>query len=255
MRRFAPAFCFVLLLTSVAAAQTQPQKPAPVPPTKQKPSPGFIDRMLKFLGISDSPGTLKGPGDEVRSGALWVADLGSHTTHAVALGEGYRSPVFLPQSNDILALSGSDVVRISPSGETKKLYSIAGITKLVAGSTGNPDTVLILLTDNAGGRPRVGLLSVSTGKVTPLAYDPNSSADLQMVENLEGWTRSYSGQQVYVERQTKQALSGTVERSDVFLKASGQDAVNVSRCDGANCGQPSLSADGQLLLFVKSEPE
>jgi len=31
----------------------------------------------------------------------------------------------------------------------KKLYSIAGITKVVAGSTDNPDAVLILLTENA----------------------------------------------------------------------------------------------------------
>lgn len=255
MGRLVPALCFVLLLTSVATGQTQPQKPAPTPTAKQKPSPGFIDRMLKFLGISDSPGTLKGPGDEVRSGALWVADLGSHTTYPVEHGDGYGAPVFLPQSNDILALSGSDVVRISPSGQMRKLYSVAGITKLVAVRADNPDTVLILLTDNAGGHPRVGLLSVRSGEVTPMAYDPNSSADLQMVENLEGWTRSYSDKQVYVRRQTKQALSGTVEWSDVFLKAAGQDPVNVSRCNGANCGQPSLSADGRLLIFVKVETE
>ncbi|MGA9669828.1 MAG: hypothetical protein WBQ94_11495 [Terracidiphilus sp.] len=254
MHRLASVLCFVLLLTSVAAGQTQPQKPAPAPSAKQKPSPGFIDRVLKFLGISDSPGTLKSLGDE-QSGALWVADLGSHTTHAVARGEGYRSPVFMPESGDILTLSGSDVVRISPSGEMKKLYSIAAITKLVAGSVDNPDTVLILLTNNAGGHPRIGLLSISTGKVTPLAYDPNSGVDLQMVENLEGWTRSYNDKQIYVQRQTKQALSGAVEWSDVFLKSAGQNPVNVSRCNGSNCGQPSLSANGRLLVFVKSEPE
>jgi|HubBroStandDraft_1064217.scaffolds.fasta_scaffold10602_3 hypothetical protein len=255
MRRLASALCFMLLLTPVAAGQTQPQKAAPAAPAKQKPAPGFIDRVLKFLGISDSPGTLKGPGDEVKSGALWVADLGSHTTHAITRGEGYRSPVSLPESNDILALSGSDVMRISPSGETKKLYSIAGITKLVAGSADNLDTVLILLTGDAGGHPRIGLLSVSIGKVTPLPYDPNSGADLQMVENLEGWNRSYGDKQIYVQRQTKQALSGPLEWSDVFLKAAGQNPVNVSRCDGANCGQPTLSTDGRLLIFVKSETE
>jgi hypothetical protein len=254
MRRLVPLVCVVLLLTSVAAGQTQPRKPAPVPPTKQKPSPGFIDRVLKFLGISDSPGTLKSPGDE-KNGSLWVVDLSSHTTDAITQAEKYRSPVFLPGRNDILALSGNDVVRISPSGSANKLYSIAGITKLVAGSTDKPDTVLILLTENAGGHSRVGFLSVSTGRVTPLAFDPNSSADLQMVENLEGWTRTYGDKQIYVQRQTKQALSGTVGWSDVFLKAAGQDPVNVSRCNGANCGQPSLSADGKLLIFVKSETE
>lgn len=254
MRRLAPLICFVLMLTSVAAGQSQAQKPAPAPAAKQKTAPGFIDRVLKFLGISDSPGTLKSPGDE-KSGALWVADLGSHTTHAVTRGGGYHSPVFLPEGNDILALSGNDVVRTSSSGEMKKLYSIAGVTKLVAGSTDNPDALLILLTGNAGEHSRVGLLSVSTGKVTPLAFDPHSSADLQMVEDLEGWTRSYSDKQIYVQRQTKQALSGTVEWSDVFLKVTGQEPVNVSRCNGENCGQPSLSSDGRLLIFVKSEAD
>jgi hypothetical protein len=244
----------MLLLTSVVAGQTQPQKPAPAPTAKQKPSPGFIDRVLKFLGISDSPGTLKSPADE-KSGALWVVDLGSNTTRAITSTGGYRSPVFLPGSNDILALSGNDVVRISPSGSANKLYSITGITKLVAGSTDKPDAVLILLTENAGGHSRVGFLSVSTGKVTPLAFDPNLGADLQMVENLEGWTRTYGDKQIYVQRQTKQAFSGPVEWSDVFLKAAGQDPVNVSRCTSADCGQPSLSSDGQLLIFVKSESE
>jgi len=254
MRRLTPVLCFVLLLTSVATGQAPPPKPAPAPSAKQKAAPSFIDRVLKFLGISDSPGTLKSPGDD-RSGILWVADLGSRTTHAVTRDGGYRSPIFLPESNDIFALSGSDVVRISPSGEMKKLYAIAGLTKLVAGSTGNPDTLLILLTGNAGEHSRVGLLSVSTGKVTPLAFDPNSSADLQMVEDLEGWTRRYGDKQIYVRRQTKQALSGPVEASDVFLKAAGQEPMNISRCNGVDCGQPCLSDDGRLLIFVKSETE
>jgi hypothetical protein len=76
-----------------------------------------------------------------------------------------------------------------------------------------------------------------------------------MVENLEGWTRTYGDKRIYVQRQAKQALSGTVEWSDVFLEGGGQDPVNVSRCDGADCGQPSLSADGRLLIFVKSDRE
>jgi hypothetical protein len=254
MRRLAPLVCLVLLLPFVAVAQTPAQKPAPAPPAKQKPSPGFIDRILEFLGISDSPGTLKSPGDE-KSGALWVVDLGANMTRAITRTQEYRSPVFLPGSSDILALRGGDVVRISASGSVNKLYSIAGITKLVAGSTEKPDTVLILLTENAGGHSRVGLLSVNTGKVTPLAFDPNSSTDLQMVENLEGWTRTFGDKRIYVQRQAKQALSGTVEWSDVFLEAAGQNPVNVSRCDGVDCGQPSLSADGRLLVFVKSDRE
>lgn len=247
----------MLVLGGAAAGQNQkPQGSVPAPAPAKKQSPDFIDKVLKFIGISDSPGTLKGPGDEVVRGELWVADLGSQTIRAIGKGDSYRSPVFIPGSNDILALSGSDMVRFSTGyGQMKRLYSIAGLTKLVGFSADDPDKVLILQTDDASGHPRIGLLSVSTAKVTPLTYDPNSSADLQMIENLKGWTRTYGKKQVYVRRQTKQALSGVVEWSDVFLKADGQEAINVSQCKGTNCGQPSLSADGQLLVFVKTEPE
>ena len=52
-----------------------------------------------------------------------------------------------------------------------------------------------------------------------------------------------------------EALSGTVEWSDVFLKLRNQEEVDVSQCDGAQCGQPSLSENGRLLVFVKATAE
>jgi len=257
MHRLVLALSMALVLGGAAAGQNQkPQGSAPPPAPAKKPSPDFIDKVLKFLGISDSPGTLKGPGDEVVRGQLWVADLGSQTIRAVGMGDGYRSPVFIPGSNDILALSGSDVVRFpAGGGEMKKLYSIAGVTKLVGFSADDPDKVLILQSGDTVGHTRVGLLSASTAKVTPLAYDPSSGVDLQMVENLAGWTRTYGDKRVYVRGQTMQALSGDVEWSDVFLKTDSQEPIDVSQCKGTNCGQPSLSADGRLLVFVKVEPE
>jgi hypothetical protein len=36
---------------------------------------------------------------------------------------------------------------------------------------------------------------------------------------------------------------------------NSQEPVDVSRCDGTNCGQPSMSADGRLIAFVKAEME
>jgi len=251
LRLLAVAVCFVLFLNGTAASQTQTPKPATAS-AKQKASPGFIDRVLKYLGISDSPGTLKGPGDEVVKGDLWVADLISGSTHLLARGS-YRSPVFVLGSSDVLALNGSDLMLFSAaSGDGKKLSSIMGPTKLVGSGMDDPDNVLLLRSGGAGSHPQVAILSISTGKVTPIEYDAAASADLQMVENLEGWTRIYGDKQVSVRRQTKQALSGPVEWSDVFLKADGQEPVNVSRCNGANCGQPSLSADGRFVVFVKS---
>ena len=239
--------CLTLLVSTVFG-----QSQGGGSPSQQKRT-SFTERVLKFLGISDSPGTLKGPGDEVISGELWVADLSARTTHALTSSGGYRSPIFLSGTKEVLALRGTDVMRVPAlGGEGRKLYSVDGVLKLVAASSADAGTVLILQRGEADGRPRVGLLTISTGAVTPMPYNPASIQDLQMVEDLQGWSRTYGDRHIYVKRQTKQALSGTVEWSDVFLQVGNQTAVDVSHCDGVNCGQPSLSADGHWLVFVKS---
>jgi hypothetical protein len=251
MRGFVAVLAIPLLLTLTLAARGQAPKAAPPKAVQQNSS--FVDRVLSFLGISDSPGTLKGPGDEVSSGELWVVDLESQTRRAIAPGRHYRSPVFAPDGKEILALSGGDVVRLSlESQQTMKLFPVVDVSKLVGFSSADPDSLLILRSGGAGRHSRVGLLTISTAKLTALSYDPASESDLQMVENLEGWTRSYGGKQLYVRRQTKQTLSGTVEWSDVFLQVDSKEPRDVSLCDGANCGQPSLSADGRLLVYVKA---
>lgn len=246
------ACVLLVLLVSPASGQTQKNPP----PNQQKPQTSFTEKLLKFLGISASPGTLKGPGDEVTSGELWLADLEARTTRALTPTEGYRSPVFLAGSNAVLALRGREVVWVRRAGgEGKKLYTIDGILKLVGASSDDAATVLILFRGETGGHPRVGLLTVSTGAVAPVPYDPASRQDLQMVEDLEGWSRTYGNRHIYLHRQSKQALSGTVEWSDVFLQVGSQPPTDVSQCNGVNCGQPSLSADGHLLVFVKSKQE
>lgn len=251
-RLFTCIFVAALMLSDVHG---QSQKKTNGRAAKQPASTSFTEKLLKFFGISDSPSTLKGP-DEITSGELWLADLDSKSTRALTSGAGYRSPVFLAGTKDVLALRGNDVMRISSGGgEGKKLYSVSAIVKLLGFGSEDPGKVLILLQGDAGGRPRVGLLTVSTGAVTVVPYDPASNQDLQMVESLEGWSRTYGDKYIYVKRQTKQAFSGTVEWSDVFLNVGNREPVDVSRCDGANCGQPSLSEDGRLLVFVKAEAE
>ncbi len=255
MKRLLPSLLLLASLTGVAFSQDQKKATdaaSPKPPT----SASFTEKVLKFLGISASPGTLKGPGDEVSSGELWIADIDSGTTRALTSGDGYRSPVFLPGTKNVLALQGAAVVQLpSAGGEGKKLYVVDGVLKLVGSSSDDPGKILVLLRSEGDGHPRVGLLTISTGAVAIIPYDPASSQDLQMVENLQGWSRTYGDRSVYVKRETKQALSGTVEWSDVFLKVGSQPPVNVSQCDGVNCGQPSLSPDGRLLLFVKARAE
>ena len=245
---------YILLILLVSGPSIQAQKKSPA--GQQKPPTSFIDTVLRYLGIADSPGTLKGPGDDVVSGELWLADLRARTTRPLISGEGYHSPIFLEGNKDVLALRGTDIMRIpSAGGESTRLYSIDGILKLVGISSEGSATALILLAGGAKGHPRVAQLTVSTGFVTPVPYDSASHQDLQIVEDLEGWSRTYGDRHIYVRKQSKKALLSTIEWSDVFLQVEGQSPMDVSQCEGVNCGQPSLSPDGSWLVFVRANSQ
>jgi hypothetical protein len=249
--------CLYLLLTVLLVSRVYPQAPKntskAVNSAPQKPK-GFIDRVLDFLSISYTPGALKGPAGVPLSGQIWIANLKNNSAHLLTSSGNYRSPIFLAGSADILALRGNDIVRIpSTGGEGTKLHSVEGVLKLVGAGGSDPNQVLALLRSQSGSHPHVALLAVDTGITTELPYDPASSQDLQLVEDLQGWSRVSGENRIFVKRQTKESLSGTLEWTDVFLIAHGQQPVDVSRCDGVNCGQPSLSQDGSFLVYVKEE--
>jgi hypothetical protein len=241
------AFAVSPNLCAQTAAQSNPPKQPP------KKSESFLQKVLRVSGIAASPATLKGPGDEVESGLVWLVDVASKKARRLTTDGGYRSPVFPPGDKDIFALRGTDVVRLSRSGgNAQKLYSIRGISKLVGFSQDDADKVLVLVADGTG-NATVGLLSVNTGKIEAVRYDPASSEDRQVFEQLQGWNRVYGSKKVYVERQSKQSLAGPIEWTDVFLKEGVNKPLNLSECDEVNCGQPSLSQDGKLVAFVRAE--
>ena len=76
-----------------------------------------------------------------------------------------------------------------------------------------------------------------------------------MLEHLSAWDRDYGETRVYINQQTKSGMAGTLSWTDVFLKKASNTPINVSNCDGVNCGQPSLSPDGKLLAFVRADDD
>ncbi len=252
MRRL--TYLGMLLISSVGPGALRAHVPATAhAPTQQQPKKTlFWRRLRKVFGIDANPSTLKGP-QALASGQVWLAELGRQQTRGLTASGGYHSPVLVPGSDDILALKGTDVVRLpATGGEPQHLYTIKGVTKLVGFSQDEPDEVLILV-EREGGRLRVGLLSVKTGQIVPTPYDPASREDQRMLEHLRGWDRVYGGRSVYVKSLTKQSLSGPVEWTDVFIKAGSDEPINVSRCEQVDCGQPSLSADGRFLVYIKAQ--
>ena len=239
-----------MAIACAAAAVAQTQKPAPT----QKKSSSFWEWVLRFTGVSASPSTLKGAEDEIVTGQVWLADVKAGTRQQVTADAGYRSPIFFPEGPDLLVVKGEEIMRISPiSREQQRVATVSGVTKLVGFDRNDPSQVLLLTEDDAG-HVRVELLFMNTGKLMQLPYDPDSSRDRQMLEDLEGWERTYPSGTVYVKREATQAMSGAVEVSNVFWKASMGDPMNISRCELANCGQPSASLDGSKIAFVKALP-
>jgi hypothetical protein len=253
------ACVYVLVTFSVAFGTSPVENPlaARQQKTPKRQTETFWHKVLRVSGIAESPSTLKGPGDEVGHGQIWIAEIATGRTRKLTDSGGFRSPVFMPGGKDILALKGTNVVRVSlPSGKLTNLYAVSGIRKLVGFSMDDPDQVLALVIAQGGsGQPGVAFLSVSDGKLVPLSYDPSSSDDRHMVEHLSAWDRDYGETRVYTNQQTKSGMAGTLSWTDVFLKKGSDVQIDVSNCDGINCGQPSLSPDGNLVAFIRADEE
>src|SRR5215467_3579330 len=136
----------LLMVVAVTSAISQTQvatTSGSVQKSKGEPE-SFIHKLLRICGIAAAPSTLKGPGDELKKGQIWMTDIPSGKRQQLTESDAYRSPVFVPASNDVIALDGTDLVRISPGGGIRKLYTISGIKKLVGFSMDNPDELLLI---------------------------------------------------------------------------------------------------------------
>ncbi len=225
-------------------------KPAQKPPIKKETT---VQWLLRVLGISATPSAMKGDDDSF-SGDLWLADLTTRASQRLTREGGYRSPIVLARDAKLLVLKGENVVEVAiESREVKPRFTIAGVVKLIGVNTEDANQVLFL---RSSGEQKfsVGTFSLSDGRIEARKLDLNSDDDLRMLAFLRGWERVYDGgkTRLYTKAETKEGLAGKVEWRDVYLKRNGSDPVNVSNCDGVNCGQPSLSPSGRFVVYVKA---
>lgn len=229
----------------------------PLPATLPLESPTedstFLEKVLDFLGVSVTTGKLKGEDQEPEQGDIWIANLNSRIQRIrVTHDGGYRSPVFTPEDGDIVALKGNDLVRIPMfgafGGEPEKLWTIPGIVKIVGFHQQDKDKILILSEHEDG--LSVGVLSLTSGKVSPVPHE-SEARHTQMLIHLKNWERVYDGTRVYIKIQHKIGRAG--EWTEVFIQRGDESPINVSQCDRVSCGQPSLSADGSQVVYIKAE--
>lgn len=205
--------------------------------------------LLRVTGLTAAPQT-KAADDTVEPGDIWVVSLDGVSATPLTTGGGYRSPIFSGADGSILALKGDALVRIANGGGgAAPLSSVTGIVKLVGFDSGNADELIVLL--EAQSSP-LGVLSLKSGKVTPLDYDGKSDIERRMLAQIRGQERIYGDTSIYVQTETKRGLSRTIEWTNVYLRHGNLPPRNVSQCDGVSCAQPVLSPDGRRVAFVKT---
>src|SRR5712691_2256473 len=209
----------------------------------------WLKRLMRFAGLTASPGQMKAP-EEIDAGDVWVADVELHTVTQLSRNGGYRWPVFHPVSSVVLVLKDRSLVRIEPDGTATRLRELRNVAKLVGFDRDDPDLLLVVDDIGSSGSPLV-VLSLQSGVMRALPYDSKSGAQRRMLEHIRGQKRVYGDATVYVNEEQKAGLARTQEWTEVYLRRGDAPPENVSRCDGVNCQQPSLSRDGRRMAFIK----
>ena len=192
--------------------------------------------LMRVTGLSVTSRGLRG--DEKLAGEVWVAKLSPAVRTPWATDGTYRSPIFTPDGQAVLAIRDGRIIRIpSAGGAPEDLGVEAGEARLIAFHRENPDLVVILKRQPA----ELGLINLTKATYTPAPVEQES------LQNLWNWAS---------ERDDLRLFQGRFDGSpdlNVFLQRGDAERRNISRCKDADCGQPSLSPDGQQVVYVKRQ--
>jgi hypothetical protein len=232
------ALVFVLAIAAAGASQAQ------TPPKET-----LVQKLLRIAGLTAAPSQLRAPGD-VEPGDIWISDVERRMGRALTQGGMYLSPIFEPGDAFVFALRDDVVVRIPAGGGAPEDRGQVARAKKLVGFDG-PDDLVVLIDAAPRASPLVAL-SLKTGRANPLPHNPESKEEQNLLAFAQGSERVYGDTRVYTRTESRRGLSRTIEWTDVFLVRGGTAPVNVSSCDGANCGQPALSNDRRRVAYVKS---
>ena len=196
----------------------------------------WVRWLLRVTGISVTSRGLRG--DEKLAGEVWVAKLSPAVRTPWATDSGYRWPIFTPNSQAVLAIRDGKIFRIpSVGGSPEDLGVVVGQVRLIACQREDPDLVVILKGEPA----ELGVISLSTGDYRPAPAEQESEQN--------PWNWAY-------DRDDLSLFQGRFDGSpdlNVFVQQGDAERRSISRCKDADCGQASLSPDGQQVVYVKRQ--
>ena len=212
----------------------------------------LVQKLLRIAGLTAAPTQMRGPADEVEPGNIWIAPADKGAAKALTTDGGYTSPLFSPDGR-VYALKGGTLVRLpQETGAGVAVHKVPGAVKLVGFDGANADDLVLLLDAPRAGSP-LGVLSLKSGRVTPLPYDAASEEQRRMLAQIRGQEREYGTTTVYTKTESRRGLSRNLQWTDVYIRRGTAAPRNVSGCDGVNCVQPALSPDGRGVVFIKTE--
>jgi hypothetical protein len=180
-------------------------------------------------------------------GDVFVVPLLGGDASAMTQKDALCSPVFLSGGKAILAVRSGEIVSIKQPNRVDHFeingVGFADVFKLVGLSSVDASELLLL----RGKRepPEVAVLSLETGQIVPMAYDDKDAESLKLANSLATWERDYGTVLLTPERSPD---SGHYDIYSII----DHKRRNLSRCHEADCTQPSLSPDGNTVVFIRS---
>lgn len=208
-------------------------------------------KLLRIAGLTAAPSQQPGPAGAVDPGNIWVVPADRGTAKALTLDGGYTSPIFSTDGR-VYALKGDTLVRLpQETGAGVAVHKVPRALKLVGFDRSNADDLVVLM-DAAPGSSPLAVVSLRTGRVTPLPIDPASEEQRRLLEKARAQERTYGTTSVYTRAERRRATPRSVEWTDVYIRSGAAQPRNASACNGVNCAQPALSPDGRSILFIKA---
>ena len=211
----------------------------------------WIDSVTKALGISKTPSAMRGESG-IFDGDIRVVGIDGSAPAALTAGGGYRSPIFVADDTAVLALTGTHVVRIPLKGGTPmQLHAVPGAVKLLGVDQNDAQKILLLVETQERGS-ELASLSLKTGKIIRLPHERSDRNQRILLSHLRGEDREYKELSLYLRPESKSGMGGNIEWKDVYMKRGTALPVNLSRCDGVDCRQPTLSHNRQRIVFIRA---
>jgi hypothetical protein len=229
----------MMLLLLSASANSQPASPQAATPQSSVAQAfwsglGQINMLFKAAGSLASGAT---------NGAVWRLDLASGNRQRIGTGDTLSWPVAATGTSPVFALHGRQLVRLGTDG-----------TETPAGNDTAWRKLLGVLPDGSvlgfvAGEPRARPALLSPDGSVQVLPPPESDEDRQRESFALQEERDYAdGTRLRIRRSERGG-----QGFDIFLIKDGTQR-NLTDCGNARCGQPSLSADGTALLYIRAEP-